>query len=98
MLNKLAVFVIIFSCLLAACASSAGSADASVERYLEAIVSVDEVATVNAACAAWEQQALMESAAYQGVETQLEDLDSQVISEEGDHAQVACTGQVRYSY
>lgn len=68
------------------------------ERYLKAVVSVDEVEAVNSACAAWEQQAVLESAAYQGVETQLDNLDCQAVSEDGESAQVACTGQVRYSY
>lgn len=82
---------------LAAC-SSAGTPDAAVESYLHAVVSVDEVSAVNASCAAWEQQAQLESAAYQGVETQLENLDCQVVAQEGEQAMVACTGQVRYSY
>ena len=92
----------LFSCLvvlfLAACGSSAGSPESAVETYLQAVVSTDEVAAVNASCSAWEQQAILESAAYEGVETRLEDLDCQMASQDGDSAQVSCTGQIVYSY
>lgn len=84
--------------LLSACSAVSNTPDAAVERYLDAIVSVDDVGAVNAACAEWEPQALLESAAYQGVESQLENLDCDVVSQEGESAIVACNGQVRYSY
>ena len=83
---------------LAACASSAGLPESAVENYLQAVVSTDEVAAVNASCSAWEQQAVLESSAYEGVETRLENLDCQVVSQDGDTAQVSCTGQIVYSY
>ena len=83
--------------LLAAC-GSAGSPDQAVESYLRALVNTDEIAAVNASCAAWEGQAILESAAYQGVEAQLEGLDCQVVSQDGETARVACHGQIRYSY
>lgn len=70
----------------------------AVEKYLQAVVSTDEVAAVNASCAAWEQQAVLESAAYQGVETRLENLVCQVTSQDSESAQVSCNGQIVYSY
>jgi len=83
--------------LLAAC-GSVGIPDQAIESYLQALVNTDEIAAVNASCAAWEGQAILESAAYQGVEAQLENLDCQVFSQDGKTAQVACSGQIRYSY
>lgn len=83
---------------LSACSSSVSSPDAAVEAYLQAVVTTDAVAAVNASCAAWEQQAVLESAAYEGVETRLENLDCQVVSQDGESAQVSCTGQIVYSY
>lgn len=96
--HSLFAFTICLFALLSACSAPSDTPDSAVERYLEAIVSVDDVGAVNAACAAWEQQALLESAAYQGVETQLENLDCQVVSQSDGSAVVACDGQVRYSY
>lgn len=84
--------------LLSGCSPASDSPDAAVEAYLQAVVSTDAVAAVNASCAAWEQQAILESAAYQGVETRLENLDCQVVSQDGETAQVSCSGQVVYSY
>lgn len=92
------VLMCITACLLAACGGSAGSPQQAVQDYLRAIVSTDETGAVNASCAEWEQQAVLESAAYQGVQTQLENLDCSLLSQEGDSALVSCTGQVRYSY
>jgi hypothetical protein len=88
----------IFLLALSACAPSSDSPESAVENYLQAIVSTDEVAAVNASCAAWEQQAVLESAAYQGVDSRLENLSCEVVSQDGDTAQVSCTGQIVYSY
>ncbi len=90
----------LFVFVAAACSSGGGggSPDGAVESYLQAIVQTDGVEAVNAACASYEQQALLEAAAYQGVETQLENLDCQVVAQDGEQAMVACNGQVRYSY
>lgn len=85
--------------LLAACSGgAAGSPQAAVEGYLQALVSVDEVGAVNAACSAWEAQARLEAAAYQGVQTELENLECSLLAQDGESALVSCTGQVRYSY
>lgn len=84
--------------LLASCAGLAGTPEESVESYLRAVVSVDEIEAINSSCAAWEQQAGLESAAYQGVEAQLENLDCSVLVQDGESAAVSCTGQIRYSY
>src|SRR3989304_2102403 len=64
---------IMLAFLLTACGSAAGSPDAAVERYLEAIVSTDQIGAVNAACAGDELTAVLESSAYEGVDSQLED-------------------------
>ncbi|HRN51248.1 MAG TPA: hypothetical protein PLC52_09795 [Anaerolineales bacterium] len=86
--------------LLAACSGggAVGSPASAVETYLQALISVDEVGAVNASCSAWEAQARLEAAAYQGVQTQLENLECSLLEQEGDSALVSCTGQVRYSY
>jgi hypothetical protein len=65
---------------------------------LQAIVSTDETAAVNTSCSDWEAQAVLESAAYQGVQTQLENLDCSLLAQDGDAALVSCNGQIRYSY
>lgn len=85
--------------VLAACSGgAAGSPQAAVESYLQALISVDEVGAVNASCSAWEAQARLEAAAYQGVQTQLENLECSLLAQDGESALVSCTGQVRYSY
>ncbi|MGH2582449.1 MAG: hypothetical protein ACRDFQ_06095 [Anaerolineales bacterium] len=83
---------------LAACGPAAGSPEGAVEGYLNALVSTDEIGAVNSSCASWEQQAILESAAYQGVETQLENLECSLLALDGESALVSCDGQIRYSY
>ena len=96
--NAVFLFICLLVSMLAACGSTAGSPEGAVENYLEALVSTDEVAAVNSSCASWEQQAILESAAYQGVETQLENLECSLIALDGESALVSCEGQIRYSY
>lgn len=96
--SKKWIWLTLAALLLVACGGAAGDPAGAVERYLQAIVSTDQIGAVNAACAADELTAMLESAAYEGVDSQLENLDCQVVSQDGDGAQVSCDGQVRYSY
>lgn len=98
-MTKKISFFFLFIWLLVACAGSpAGTPEQAVESYLQAIVAQDEVEAINSSCVAWEQQAVLESAAYQGVEAQLENLECQVLVQDGESAAVSCSGQIRYSY
>ncbi len=94
--------VYLFTCvlftLLVSCGVSAGSPEQAVQDYLRAIVSTDETSAVNVSCSEWEQQAVLESAAYEGVQTQLENLDCSLLAQDGDSALVSCTGQIHFSY
>jgi hypothetical protein len=91
--------LLVFAFALAACSPGAiGSPETSVETYLQAIVSTDETAAINASCSDWEAQAVLESGAYQGVDTRLEDLDCSLLAQDGESALVSCSGQIHYSY
>jgi hypothetical protein len=98
MAYKIPLSIFLLTYILVSCSGTAGAPEQSIEDYLKAVVSVDEIEAINNSCAAWEQQAVLESAAYQGVETQLENLDCSVLVQEGESAAVSCTGQIRYSY
>jgi hypothetical protein len=98
MTNRLHPSIFLFVFFLMSCSGGAGAPEQSIENYLQAVVSVNEIEAINNSCAAWEQQAVLESAAYQGVETQLENLECSVLVQSGESAAVSCTGQIRYSY
>jgi len=55
----LAILVLTTS-LLGACGNG-GSPEAAVEKYLQSLISSDEVGAVNASCADWEAQAKAEA-------------------------------------
>lgn len=71
----------------------------AIEDYLNALVAKDVNQAVNVSCAEWEEQALAEGAAFEGVTVKLEGLACQAINgEEKTVAYVACEGKFVYSY
>lgn len=84
--------------LLAACGQGAGSPADVVEDYLAALVAKDDVTAVNLSCAAWEANAEVEGAAFEGVEVVLEEAVCTAAEESGDSATVTCTGRIVFSY
>ena len=66
----------------------------TVEAYLSALVEQDTDTLVNLSCAAWEQGALTDSAAYDGVTARLEGTPSAPPpAQEGDSMLVSCQRQ-----
>ena len=84
--------------LLAACSQGSGSPDTVVEAYLAALVAKDDVSAVNLSCSAWEANAEVEGAAFEGVEVTLESMACTVVEENGDSATVSCEGKIVFSY
>lgn len=72
---------------------------AAIEAYLKALVAKDVTQAVNTSCAEWEEQALAEGAAFEGVTVKLEGLACRVMdSEEKSSVYVVCDGKFVYSY
>lgn len=98
--SKSQLFIIlILVTFLAGCSAenNSGSA-AAVETYFQALVSKDVNQLVNSSCAAWEADARQELRTFDAVAVSLQDLSCQATSEEGDNAQVACTGKIVANY
>ncbi len=92
---KVALFLGIF---LSACAPKP-AAQASVEGYLKALVAKDATKAVNYSCKAWEEQALAEGAAFEGVTVKLEGLACKTEATQPNNlATVSCMGKFVYSY
>lgn len=93
------IFAASLSLLLLAGCGQGGSSPATVmEDYLAALVAKDDVAAVNLSCAAWEANAEVEGAAFEGVEVALQDVACTVDEESGEKATVSCTGLIVFSY
>ena len=100
-MKKILFITLLFSLsiLLAACTSggSAGAAQA-VENYLTALVEKDADRLINLSCAAWEEGALTDSRAYDGVEAKLEEMQCSVSGSEGEYTLDACSGNIIATY
>jgi hypothetical protein len=92
----LATLVIVTS-LLGACGDG-GSPEAAIEKYLQSLISSDQVGAVNASCAAWEAQARAEAASFDAVEARLEGVSCSVTGESGEINLVSCQGVIVATY
>lgn len=93
--------LLILIVLLSACSGGAGDEEAAanaVEAYLAALVEQDTDTLVNLSCAAWEQGALTDSAAYDGVTARLQDAECAAAGAEGDTILVSCSGSIIATY
>jgi hypothetical protein len=70
----------------------------AVEAYLSALVEQDTDTLVNLSCAAWEQGALTDSAAYDGVTARLKGMQCAASGQEGDAILVSCQGEIIATY
>ena len=88
--------------VLAALAGCGGSAadqpGATVETYLQAITAGDQDRMATVSCAAWEETARGEVAAFLGVKASLVDVDCTARSTGGDETVVDCKGKIVASY
>ena len=96
----LLITILIFASFLTACSQndSGDGAALVVEAYLTALVENDQDALVSFSCAAWEANAQIESQAYYGVETRLEDLTCTVSETDGEYTVISCEGNIIASY
>lgn len=84
--------------LLTACGTSSNTPEKVVEAYLAALVAGDSAQAVSLSCAAWEESAVSESAAFDGVEVSLEAAVCSVAEQAEGKTVVTCTGQFVFSY
>ncbi|MEW5830907.1 MAG: hypothetical protein AB1846_18600 [Chloroflexota bacterium] len=90
--------LIVSALLLTACGASADTPEKVVEAYLAALVAGDSAQAVSLSCAAWEEFAISDSAAFDGVEVSLDGAACSIVEQAEGRAVVACTGQFVFSY
>ncbi len=84
--------------LLAACGQSRSQAVSSVENYLTSLVEKRADELPSRACAAWEEQALIELSSFGNVSTTLEDMQCQATGSSGSYTLVQCRGKIVADY
>jgi ethanolamine utilization protein EutQ (cupin superfamily) len=90
--------LLVSALLLTACGTSSDAPEKVVEAYLAALVAGDSAQAVSLSCAAWEESAVSDSAAFDGVEVSLEGATCSVIEQDGGRAVISCKGQFVFSY
>ena len=70
----------------------------AVLNYLEALISMDEIAMINGSCAEWEEDARLEHKSFAAVKLTLENPDCQVSGEQDGFILVNCTGKIIANY
>ena len=91
------MILIVAGFFVSACESARTPADVIVD-YLEAVAESDQTSAVANSCAAWEEDARAEGAAFINVEVTLKDLECDVLSQSETDATVSCTGAFLFSY
>lgn len=94
----LSLIILLIPFLLSACLGGGDVPAQTVELYYQALVEKEQDRLVNLSCADWEPMALMEFDSFRSVETTLEGLSCQSISQEADSARVTCQGEIAASY
>lgn len=96
------VILILFLLFLSACAGggqtgSSAAAD-TLESYLQALADKDEAGLTTRVCPEFEADALLEFDAFQGVETELADLNCAETGSRDGATLVKCQGKILASY
>jgi hypothetical protein len=98
MIGRLKTFLLVLVMLgISACGVS-GVPERIVEDYLTAIAAGDDVRAANLSCAAWEGRARMDADSFMNVQTTIEELHCEVISQTQTTAEVQCTGLIVADY
>lgn len=97
-MKKFVLMLIATTLLLTACSATSDTPEKVVEAYLAALVAGDSAQAVGLSCVAWEEFAVSDSAAFDGVEVSLDGAVCSVAEQDSDRAVVSCTGQFVFSY
>lgn len=91
------ITLLIASISLTACSGSADPA-VNIERYIRALTDKEPELMINHSCATWEADARMEYDSFATVETRLEGLSCETISNDGNTARIQCKGAIIATY
>lgn len=97
--RKTIIMLMIFL-FLASCSSEQEKDRAAlvIEAYLTAMVEHENEIIANLSCTSWEEGALTDVAAYDGVNARLEAVECQLAQRDGDNGLVTCQGSIIANY
>lgn len=97
-MRKITLFLVMLIAVALAGCSGGDPAAETVEAYLEAIVSQDDVAVSNLSCEEWEFDAMMEMDSFLAVSPELKDVACAVSGTDESATLVDCTGSIVATY
>ncbi len=100
MLKRLLFLLVAAALALAGCAGAGGKNPAAqaVQGYYQAIVAQNPDKLASYTCSGFEDTARVELDSFQGVKTELQDLNCQEAGKDGDFTLVKCTGKIVATY
>jgi hypothetical protein len=84
--------------VITGCSNNQNRAPASIEEYINALVSKDENKLINYSCADWESEARSEFNSFSAVSVSLEDLTCHETGQDEDYTIVSCEGVIIANY
>ena len=91
------ILLVLVLLMLSACGVS-GEPGRTVEDYFSAIAAGDDIRAVNLSCAEWEGRARMDADSFLNVQTTIEEMHCDVISQMQTMADVRCSGRIVADY
>ena len=97
-LLKFVPLLIGLASFVTACGGEEHPAAAALEAFVQALADKNEAQYITLTCADYEHDALLEYDAFGLVRTHVEGLDCQIVSVNGDTAEVTCQGEIVATY
>jgi len=98
MIGRKNFYLLVFVILLVSACGVSGVPEGIVEDYFTALAAGDDVRAANLSCAEWEGRARVDADSFMNVQTTIEEMRCEVISQTQTTAEVQCTGRIVADY
>ncbi len=98
MIGRMKPYLLVLVTLVISACGVSGVPELIVEDYLTAVAAGDDVHAANLSCAEWEGRARMDADSFINVQTTIEEMHCEVISQTQTTAEVHCTGRIVADY
>ncbi len=98
MIGRMKPYLLVLMMLVVSACGVSGVPERIVEDYLTAVVAGDDLRAANLSCAEWEGRARMDADSFMNVQTTIEEMHCEVVSQTQTTAEVHCVGRIVADY